>query len=274
MTIDTYLSHLNLPDAHSHKGQNGKLLIVGGSELFHAASKWSLDVASKFVDMVFYSSVPANNELVQQAKGEFWNGIVIPRQEIENYMAEADGVLIGPGMTRSSETEEITNQLLKKYAHKKWVIDAGALQMINPELLNQNCIVTPHQGEFERLLEKEDRLSEGSNADQGVTFSQAHFNVCLLIKGETDVVIQGSTIELISGGNAGMTKGGTGDVLAGLVAALYCTNDALTSAVVGSYINKKAGEELWKSVGPNFNASDLVATIPKVLWTELNKTYR
>jgi len=48
----------------SHKGQNGKLLIIGGSSLFHAASAWSLQVAARLVDMVFYSSVPGGDSFV------------------------------------------------------------------------------------------------------------------------------------------------------------------------------------------------------------------
>ena len=62
-----------------------------------------------------------------------------------------------------------------------------------------------------------------------------------------------------------MTKGGTGDVLAGLVAALYCKNEAFLSACAGSYINKKAGENLFKRVGYYFNASDLADEIPRVM---------
>ena len=122
-----FLKQLNVPSSDSHKGQNGKLLIVGGSELFHAASRWSLDVASCFVDMVFYSSVEANNALIKEAKGNFWNGIVIPREEIENYIDEADCVLIGPGMTRTQDTTDITEHLVQRYPQKKWVIDAGAI---------------------------------------------------------------------------------------------------------------------------------------------------
>ena len=60
-----------------------------------------------------------------------------------------------------------------------------------------------------------------------------------------------------------MTKGGTGDVLAGLIAALACMNDPFTSAVIGSTINKKAGDELYKTVGPFINATDLANQIPK-----------
>lgn len=259
MDITSYLQKLTLPDPASHKGQNGKLLIIGGSELFHAASKWSLDVASTFVDMVFYSSVPSNNDLIKEAKGEFWNGIVVPREDVEDYIEEADCILIGPGMTRSTETEEITNHLLRKYPTKKWVLDAGALQMVDPQLLNEKCIITPHHQELEMVLAKIERQHL---IKRGVT---------ILLKGQVDTIIHGDQEIKITGGNAGMTKGGTGDVLAGLVAALYCTHKALTSAVVASYLNKKAGEHLWQSVGPYFNASDLVGAIPKVLWEELQR---
>ena len=51
------LDQLYRPGKDSHKGQNGKLLVIGGSNLFHSASMWSLEVASRIVDMVFYSSV-------------------------------------------------------------------------------------------------------------------------------------------------------------------------------------------------------------------------
>ena len=62
-----------------------------------------------------------------------------------------------------------------------------------------------------------------------------------------------------------MTKGGTGDVLAGLVAALACKNDLFLAACSGSYINKKAGDELFARVGYSFNSSDLADEIPVVM---------
>ena len=98
------------------------------------------------------------------------------------------------------------------------------------------------------------------------------YNCTILLKGAVDIVCspfdsaQGETrCVRVSGGNAGMTKGGTGDVLAGLVASLYCKNDAFLSACAGSFINKKAGDELYKRVGYYFNASDLADEIPKVM---------
>lgn len=296
--IAHHLKQINLPRPNSHKGQNGKVLVIGGSKLFHAASKWSLDIAAKFVDMVFYSSVPSNNQLVQEAKANFWNGIVIPREEIENYLAEADCILIGPGMERQSsqnklllellplktlqkkyiqaapstgewnqQTEVVTNYLLAKYPQKKWVVDAGALQMVDPRLLNQHHIITPHQKELAILTAKLEEVE--TSPWKFPPKKSPHTAPTILIKGMVDRILSGKEDIEIAGGNPGMTKGGTGDVLAGLVAALYCQHPALTAVVVSSYINKKAGEVLYQQVGPYYNSSDLLEIIPQVMWSEL-----
>ncbi len=256
------LKNLHKPTGDSHKGQNGKLLLIGGSKLFHAASLWSLQVASRIVDMVFYASVPENNEIVQKAKEEFRNGIVVPRSKLEDYINEVDCVLIGPGLPRKEGEEEgdddtkvLTEALLKKYPNKKWVIDGGSLQTIDPSLLPKNAILTPHNKEFATLFGMQPSAANVSEMAK-------KYNVVILVKGEKDIVCSSSQSVEIEGGNAGMTKGGTGDVLAGLVAALYCKNGAFLAACAGSYINKKAGESLFERVGPYFNASDLASEIP------------
>jgi NAD(P)H-hydrate epimerase len=282
------LKKLVVPAPQSHKGQNGKLLIIGGSELFHVASKWSLDVASRFVDMVFYASVPSNNQLIKEAKSNFWNGIVIDRSEVPAYIEEADCILIGPGMLRTSDssvggavgkewpldqetwntdTKAITDSLLARYPNKKWVIDAGALQMVDPKLLNQNCLITPHAQEIQVLAKKLniEIPSDPSDLDLQM-FSSRLQGATILLKGSTDLIADRIKSQAIEGGNPGMTKGGTGDVLAGLAAGLYATSDIWTSAVTASLVNKKAGEALAKQVGPFFNASDLASIIPGVIW--------
>ncbi len=295
--IQNYLQQLQLPAPDSHKGDNGKLLIIGGSNLFHAASRWSLDISSKFVDMVFYSSVPSNNTLIKEAKQNFWNGIVVPRMEVEKYLTEADCILIGPGMERTElnskfnlrdrdfylkhppnredwqhNTQKIVNYLIAKYPDKKWVIDAGALQMMDPILLTDKCVITPHLRELDRLLKnlKMEALSPDSDDDL-LQLSSLINQAAILLKGPVDKIIYQQEVMLIEGGNAGMTKGGTGDVLAGLLAGLYATNKLLPSLIISSYINKKTGDALFKEKGPFFNATDLLDKIPQVLWRQVQQ---
>ena len=250
-------SHVHIASPDSHKGQNGRLLIIGGSDLFHAASIWSLTVASRIVDLVHFASTPENNEIIQKAKAEFRNGIVIHRDDIHTYIEEDDCVLIGPGMERTFETREMVDKLLATYPTKQWVIDAGALQMMDNKLIPHHAILTPHHQEF-TLLQK------GNKTMTPQQFAKLHD--CIVIeKGQIDVITDGVRIEEIAGGNAGMTKGGTGDVLAGLIAALACTHDPWTATLAGSFINKTAGDELYKTVGPFFNATDLAGQIPKTM---------
>lgn len=264
------LKELYRPAKDSHKGQNGKLMIIGGSQLFHGASLWALEVASRIVDMVFYSSVAENNEIVQKLKEEFRDGIIVSRDKLDYYIKEADCILIGPGLPRKEgmepgddDTKELTEALLTKYRNKKWVIDGGSLQVIEPSMIPKNAILTPHHKEFERLFKKDDKVKEMAEK----------YNCVILLKGPVDIVCPPSRGEAgspnecveVKGGNPGMTKGGTGDVLAGLVAALNCKNDPFLAAAAGSFINKKAGDELYQKVGPYFNASDLAKEIPFVM---------
>lgn len=294
--IIPYLQNLYKPPSNSHKGQNGKLLIVGGSNLFHAASLWALKIASRVVDMVFYSSVPENNDIVQKSKEEFRDGIVVARDDLDHYAREADCILIGCGMNRREnskqfdnlameqwnngamdlqdinrikneglQTHELTKYMLTNFPNKRFVLDAGALQELDLNWLanlKELPILTPHHEELE-MLAKNNNLS----ADNILRRDRPPgLSAIILLKGPIDTVYSPDHEPIeISGGVPGMTKGGTGDVLAGLTAALYCKNDALTSAVTASFFNKKAGEDLFEKMGNYFNASDLVDQLPQTM---------
>ncbi len=251
----------------SHKGQNGKLLLIGGSELFHAASMWALEVASRIVDMVFYASTPVNEAIVKEQKQRFHDGIVVPEGEIEEYLKEADCVLIGPGMVRDKDTKMVTNKLLSKYPEKRWVIDGGALQMMDRNLLTKSMIITPHIKEFRRLFSRSsDQLADSRDKEVEVVSRMAKKYKCtIVLKGVRDVVCDSKVCVVSKTGNEGMTKGGTGDVLAGLIAALYCKSQAFLAASSGVYLNGLTGDRLKAKVGVNFNTSDLVRELPKVM---------
>lgn len=178
----TYIQQIIQPPKRSHKGANGKVLIIGGSDLFHAASQWSFRAASRLVDMTFYSSVAENNEIIRDAKLFATDGVIVPRAELPAYLDEVDTILLGPGMRRDrpsrfrsdeldqllvgdldkndweNDTAAVTAALLHSYRDKKWVIDAGALQILQPEWLkdhtDESFILTPHRTELGRLTEK------------------------------------------------------------------------------------------------------------------------
>ena len=174
--IEFYLNQIKTPTTLSHKGDNGKSLVIGGSDLFHAASQWSFAVISRFVDMTFYSSVAQNNEILLESKIALHDGVVVARKELPEYLKEVTSVLIGPGMRRDFrtrfapaqlqrilpedlteldwefDTQAVVSAVLRSYSQKQWVIDAGALQVLQPGWLPKGSILTPHRKELEDLL--------------------------------------------------------------------------------------------------------------------------
>ena len=270
--VKTFLEKLSLPKSNSHKGQNGRVLIIGGSSLFHSASLWAAEVASHFCDMVHYSSTVENQEIFLSLKKKFHNGIVVPQEKLIDYVKEDDAVLVGSGMMREGKeakyTFDLTKSLIENFPEKQFIFDAGALQMMEPEwLLNlkKPAVITPHQKEFEKLfktsifnkplMEKEKIVKETANK----------FKIIILLKAIVDIISDGNEVYLIEGGNAGLTKGGTGDILAGLTTALSANNSALNSAVIASILLKKTGEKLFHSKGYWYNVSNIIEKVPENL---------
>lgn len=286
--VKTFLNKLNLPQPNSHKGQNGRVLIIGGSSLFHSASLWAAEVASHFCDMVHYSSTEENKEIFLSLKKKFHNGMVVPQEKLMEYVKEDNAILVGPGMMREEiskiqiknqkDLQKVTNEgiythlltkyLIENFPDKQFVFDAGALQMMDPSWLlklKKPAIITPHQKEFEKLF---DVSIHRSNIEEKIKLVQAKakkYKAIILLKAIVDIISDGKEIYLIEGGNAGLTKGGTGDILAGLTTALSTSNSALTSAVTASLLLKKTGEKLFHSKGYWYNVGNIIETIPEVL---------
>jgi NAD(P)H-hydrate epimerase len=255
----------------STKGQNGRVVIIGGSHLFHGAPLLALKTASRFVDMVFFASPePSVGEVANQIKSKLLSFVWIPWEEIDEYVAKADAVLIGPGMMRyqrqevkgkgqeldseGTETKNITERLLKKFPGKKWVIDAGSLQTIDPKLIPEGAVLTPNKKEYEMLF---------GNLDPK---KAAQKYKCTIVLKEPTTIIYSPFDECeVTGGNAGLTKGGTGDVQAGLTVAFLAKNEPFLAGSAASYLIKYVADELYKKVGTTYNADDLAASIPLYL---------
>lgn len=270
--VKTFLSKLTLPKANSHKGQNGRVLIIGGSSLFHSASLWAAEVASHFCDMVHYSSTSENQEIFLSLKKKFQNGIIVSQEKLMDYAKEDDAILIGSGMVREGEeaeyTHKLTKSLIENFPDKQFVFDAGALQMMNKEWLlklNKPAVITPHQKEFETLFGGSILNLTLEKKVEFVHEMAKKYHVIILLKAITDIICDGEENYLIDGGNAGLTKGGTGDVLAGMTAALSTNSPALISAISASILLKTTGERLFQSKGYWYNVNNIIETIPEVL---------
>lgn len=263
------LKKLFKPEGES---RNGQVTIIGGSELFHGAPLFSLTTASRVVDMVFFSSPEKSvGEVASKLKSKLFAFIWVPWEEVDSYIEKSDAVLIGPGLMRfrsekehrvdptgnddaTELTRQITKDFLSKFPFKKWVIDAGSLQVLDKDWIPEGAIITPNAKEYKNLF-----------GDMDPAEASKIYQCTIVLKGVEDRVCSGGNCVVVKGGNAGMSKGGTGDTLAGLTVALFAKNDAALSAASASYITKKAGDELYAKVRTNFNADDLANKVPEVL---------
>jgi NAD(P)H-hydrate epimerase len=253
------VKNLYKPLFTSKKGDNGRLLIIAGSKRYHGAPLLALTIASKIVDLVFFSSVPENNELAKKMKAGLREFIIVPRGEVEKNIPRCDAVLLGPGMGESKKTRKLVNQLLKKYPDKKFILDADALKMVDKKMLGRNCLLTPHAGEFQAVFKMK---ATQKNAQEAAK----KYKCVILLKGPVDAVCNSNgQCKFDYASHPGLTKGGTGDVLAGLIAALACKNDLFLAARAGVFLLGLTGERLSKEVSYYYNPSDLILEIPKTI---------
>jgi len=260
--MDSFVKSLYAPPADSRKGENGRLLIVGGSRDYHGAPVFSLLAARRFVDLLYFYPAEKDRYLINAVK-RIPEAIVVDKYDSPAIRGKLDCILYGIGLSdakapvpkldtmrpSASSSPDASHLKTKK---TKLVIDGDGLKRIKSKI-PQGAILTPHENEFRMLFGLE---GSGKNV-----LAMAKKHGCVILKkGRVDIIADGrgnGRLETNRIHNQGMTKGGTGDVLAGLVAALACKNDAFTAAAAGAVINGNAGNMLKKKYGYNYCASDL-----------------
>lgn len=256
------LNKLKKLDSNSHKGQNGRVLVIAGSEKFHGALLMAVETASRIVDMVYVYTTENNQSLIEKLKSEISVFINVKEKEFWNTVELVDSILIGPGLEENKTNKKLVEKILKKYPDKKVVIDAAAIWHLNPELLHQNCIVTPHSREFEQIFKCDP-------VPANVLKMAKYYDCTVVLKGKYDYVSDGEELYENKTGNVGMTKGGTGDVVSGLVTALASQNDLLVSAQAGIYLAGLAGDKLFEKFGTFYNAEDVIKSLGEVWGNEI-----
>lgn len=263
--LSSFLMSLAVRKADSHKGENGVVLVIGGSALFHGAPILAALGAEKSgVDLVQLMLPVAH---AHSAKIVLLNSILQPFQKdsfsvqdipnISHFPYPPDAILIGNGIGKDAETQRATCQLLETI-EVPVILDAEALF---PDILSiprkSEWVVTPHAGEFRRLFQ-----CEGTK-ENVIKMAQKH-RICILRKGAVDIIADkdGRGVENDSGCPE-MTVGGTGDVLAGLVAGFIAQgNPAFEACEMAALLWGKCGEKMAKT-RLSFSAHELIAAFPQ-----------
>jgi NAD(P)H-hydrate epimerase len=261
----------------SHKGENGVVLVIGGSKDYSGAPILTSHAALRSGADLVYTCVP--QIIADVSKSASPNLIVRTFDKthlttkslnsILKMVEKVDTIVIGPGLGIHPETMKFVAEFLaNKFASKTIVIDADALKGIkdNLDILKNNItIITPHKGEYKQLFDEnvESDLDKRTNQimNKAKTIS-SH----IVLKGKNDIISDGQSVKINKSGHPGMTVGGTGDVLAGIIGAISALNpNSYRSACAATYLTGKAGEYAAKEFGDSLLATDVIEMIPKVI---------
>ena len=261
--------------ASSRKGDNGTVLVIGGSYIYHGAPILSSIAALRCGTDLVYTSVPKIN--VAATRSISPNLIVLPladqkltRGAVNKLLGmiprNLDSATIGMGLAVQEKNSllHLVKSLLDKDVRLS--LDASALiPDILPLLSNKNVVVTPHAGEFKRLFGEPPPNSQKERISL-VEKKAKEFGIAVLLKGATDVISDGKKTFLYTKKIPAMTVGGTGDVLSGLTAGMLAKNrNPLESAASATFINGLAGKSVQKKFGLHMTSMDLLEEIPNVM---------
>ena len=259
----------------SKKGDNGKILVIGGNFLYHGAPVLSSMAALRSGSDLVYTCVPKIN--VMSTRSLSPNLIVLPlvdakltRGSVQKLLGiipkNLDSATIGMGL--GIQDREALKILVKSLLDRAIMLSLDASCLI-PEILSEisdkKVVVTPHAGEFRRLFGE----LPPDNVKQRTTMVEKYAKenrITILLKGPTDIISDGKMTYLNPKNVAAMTVGGTGDVLSGIVASMLSKNkNQVEAASAAVFVNGKAGILAQKKYGLHIVASDLLDFIPQAM---------
>ena len=268
----------------SHKGNNGRLLIVGGSADYSGAPAIAgMAAIGAGADLVYVASPEKSAEAIKSTSPDLivksLEGDKLSLSHLDEILKisdNVDAVLMGPGAGIDDETSKLFNVLASKIK-KPIVMDADSLKQVELSLIKnrEDIILTPHIFEFKSFFNVENDLKldidsyDFKKVDENITqFQQIARRIkgTVIVKGQYDLILQGTKFRINKSGNPGMTVGGTGDALAGIVTGLLSQGlNTFDCACLGVFINGLAGDRAYDEKGNGFSATDLVSYIGGVI---------
>lgn len=262
----------------SHKGAFGRVLLIAGSRGMSGAAILCGSAALRGGAGLVTLAVPEGILPIVAGYNPCYMTAPLPQSEpgrldascldrLRELIQSSDVAGVGPGLGRGKDMVELVPAVLDQTT-KPLVLDADALNALdaNPSVLNRHrgrLILTPHPGEFARLLGCKIDEVQARREEHAVRFAAEH-GVVLVLKGHQTVVTNGRRLYVNTTGNPGMATGGSGDVLTGLIAALVGQKlELFAAAQLGVYLHGLAGDLARDEMGEEaLVATDLLDYLP------------
>ena len=258
----------------AHKGDAGRLLLVAGSRGMTGAAVMAAQAALRSGCGLLTAHLPAGCSDAFHAQVMEAMSDADPQPEHNSRLTRdiaADALLLGCGLGTHADTAALLHDIAERYHDRPMVWDADALNLLaaDPALqrkLPPVSVLTPHPGEFARLIGR--KLTHDSERIDAARELAPRLGAVVVLKGKYSIISAANDDTVINPtGNAGLAKGGSGDVLAGIIAALLAQGYApFTAAAIGTYLHGLAADIAVADMFANsLTARDVIAAIPTAL---------
>jgi NAD(P)H-hydrate epimerase len=259
----------------SKKGDNGTVLVVGGSRIYHGAPILASLAALRSGTDLVYTAVPRSNIVVTRSASPNIIALPLPDDKLTTGSANrlmamlpkrADSAAVGMGMSISKPEALIALVKQLKSDGTRLLLDASALiPEVLKEISRTDTIITPHAGEYKRIFSGEDAGTTEEERVSNVNRLAKQYGITIFLKGWIDVISDGQHVVINKVHNCAMTVGGTGDILSGLTAGFLTKLKPFDASILGVYFNGVAGNLVYSKMGLHMSASDLVEYLPDAI---------
>jgi hydroxyethylthiazole kinase-like uncharacterized protein yjeF len=263
----------------AHKGHFGHVLIAGGDLGMGGAVILAAGAALRSgAGLVSVLTRPEHVSAILARYPEAMVHGVSADQDVQSLLAQADVIVIGPGLGQGQWGEHLLQQVMA--LSTPVVLDADALNIlakgqIRHNLAQRHSVLTPHPGEAARLLTVETAEIQADRFTASAQLAQ-RYTSSVVLKGQGSVVQTGLQVSICQDGNPGMASGGMGDVLSGIMGSVLAQQAAHLSGAMHELVSSSvclhsAAADIAGKDGTGQDhlagllASDVVATLRALL---------
>lgn len=261
----------------AHKGEFGRLLVIGGSYVFSGAPALAGMAALRTgVDLAIIAAPEKTAQVISsmspslisvKLKGKHLSSRNLPI--LQSYLESASGVVLGPGLGMHDETKDAVKDIIEQLEETgtPLLLDADGLKAFAEFKRPIKCpmVLTPHSREYEILTGKKLPQSQNERAEEVKNMAKK-VGGTIVLKGPVDLISDGISVKFNFTGNPGMTVGGTGDVLSGVIGGLMAMGvTPFRACTAGTFINGAAGDFVYSEKGYHIIPTDLLEWIPQII---------
>lgn len=269
LLIEQFADYLKPRTRDSHKGDFGRVLVIGGDFGFSGAPLMAAQAALRTgAGLVSVATRMEHATVLNVSCPEIMCHGVGFANELNGLLEKANVVAIGPGLGKSAWAQELLDFVLD--SDKTLVVDADALNILagrEEPKPKENWVLTPHPGEAARMLKANGQDIQRDRKGSAKKL-QKMFGGVVVLKGAGSLIVGPETpVAVCEDGNPGMATAGMGDILTGIIAGLIAQRVPMVDAAkLGVLLHAMAGDLAAETIGERgLMATDLLPFLHRLV---------